>query len=535
MTENTNRYAGEQDVPNIFAPATHATMFSKNYIRDQVKIGRFNSLIEQGELLDYFRRIIEEINARNYSGLLTLSYEFRLVLSVLDKMLDRKAHEVFRLDPMPKSCELQTLRMILSPTAKDKKLVCLSGERELDDGEVREFYFTLFSDQPGGDIIGLVNELGLRRIFDYIWDKGLHKYFNSRYRSLRGVPEDDLDVEKIIEEIGLPALFDESSLIKHYSDFEIVDDKKEIQDLKNKLSHESAVKAKANIKLDRIYGMLAKYPCDFWLLRKAMLDFKMDLVVESIEQGGINCLKDYIRSKAVMGAREIASRYDFIYPVVSDTDMAQARRVISSSFFAQAQKTRKGKYFLRTEVLYNLKPIVKNGECYKLPGGYLLAVIRLINGEEHYLFGRYPSRTEKDAFNLAAIGFFYLLDSPMKAVARLVKYHMDSVAPNVRTNNALKKMLVAFPMVLIPAILVGIFYYMTLGGLAGAILVGGGIMFIGMAIAGKNGYDEEVTPASHEKIPGYLARKGGKVTATVATLESGPQEPEEKQPKEKDQ
>jgi|GEM_PF-2155384 len=534
MTENTNKYAGEQDAPDIFAPATHATMFSKSYIRDQVKIGRFNSLIEQGELLDYFRRIIEEINARNYSGLLTISYEFQLVLSVLDKMLDRKAHEVFRLDLMPKSCELQTLRMILSPTAKDKKLVCLSGERGLDDSEVREFYFTLFSDQPGEDIIGLVNELGLRRIFDYIWDKGLHKYFNSRYRSLIGVPEDDLDVEKIIEEIGLPALFDESSLIKHFSDFEIVDDKG-IKDLKDKLSHESAMKAKANIKLDRIYGMLAKYPCDFWLLRKAMLGFKMDLVVESIEQGGINCLKDYIRSKAVMGAREIASRYDFICPMVSDTDMAQARRVISSSFFAQAQKTRKGKYFLRTEVLYNLKPGVKDGECYKLPGGYLLAVIRLIDGEEHYLFGRYPSRTEKDAFNLAAIGFFYLLDSPMKAVAQLVKYYMDSITGSVRINNALKKMLLALPLVLSLAMLVGVLYYLTLGGPAEAILVGGGIMFIGMVIAGKNGYDEDVTPASHEKIPGYLARREGKVTATSVPLESGPQEAEEESPKEKDQ
>ena len=527
MTENENRYDGEQDVSSIFAPETHVTMFSKSYIRDQIKISRFKSLIEQGESLDYFRRIIEEINARNYSGLLTLSYEFRLVISVLDKMLDRKAHEVFKLDQMPKSCEIQALRMILSTTAKDKKLVCLSGEQKLDDSEVQEFYFTLFSSKPGEDIIGRVNELGLRRMFDYIWEKGLHKYFNSRYRSLRSIPEDELGVEKIIEEIDLPALLDEGALIKHYLSFQIVDDKK-IKDLKDKLTHESTIKAEANIKLDRIYGMLAEYPCDFWRLRKAMLGFKMDLVVSSIEKGGINCLKDYIRSQAVMGAREIASRYDIMYPVVSDTDTAQARRVISSSFFAQAQKTRKGRYFIRTEVLYNLKLVIKNGECYKLPGGYLLAVIRLINGEEHYLFGRYPSRTEKDAFNLAAIGFFCLLDSPAKAVDQLVKYHMGSVAPNVRINNALKKMLVALPLVLIPAILVGILYYMTLRRPAEAMLVGGVIMFIGMAIAGKNGYDEEVTPASHEKIPGYIVRKGSKVTATSATLESGAQESEEK-------
>ena len=332
MTGNANSYDGEQRVPSIFAPATHATMFNKNHIRDQIKINRFSSLIEQGEPIAYFRRIIEEINACNYSGLLAISYEFRLVLSILDKMLDRKANEIFRLDQMPKSCEIQALRLILSPNAEDNKLVCLSGERELDDSEVRKLYFTLFSGNSGEEIIGYVNESGLRRMFDYVWDKGLQKYFNSRYRSLKDIPEDELGVEKIIEEIGMPALLDEDDLIKRYADFKMVDDKK-IKDLRDKLTYENTMKAEAKIKLDRIYGMFGEYPCDFWLLRNEMLDLEMDLEVDSIEQEGINCLKDYIRSKALMGAREIASRYDFIYPVVSDKDMAQARQVISSSFF----------------------------------------------------------------------------------------------------------------------------------------------------------------------------------------------------------
>lgn len=529
MAENKNKNDEKQEVSDIFTPENNATMFNKKYIKEQIKINRFKSLIEQGESLDYFRRIIEEINARNYSGLLTVSYEYRLVLSILDKMFDRKATEVFKLNQMPRSCEVQALRMILSSSAEEKKLVCLSGEKELDESEVRKLYFTLFSGQPGEDIIAFVNEFGLRRMFDYIWEKGLHKYFNSRYRSLRNIPEEELDVEKIIEEIGLAALLDEGFLIKRYSDFKVVDNRG-IKDLRDKLSYESMVKTEANIKLDRICEMLAGYPCDFWLLRKEMLDFKMDLEVDMIEQEGINHLKDYIRSKAVMGAREVASRYNFIYPAVSDADITQARLVISSSFFSQAQKTKKGKYFLRAEVLYNLRPVVKSGECYKLPGGYLLSVIRLINGEEHYLFGHYPSRTEKDAFNIAAIGFFYLFDSPMKAVAQLVKYYMDSIAGNVRINNALKKMILAFPLVLSLAVLVGVLYYMALDGPMEAILVGGGIMFIGMSIAGKNGYDEEVTPKSHEKIPGYISRKGGKVTATAAPLESGPQEHEEETP-----
>jgi len=33
-----------------------------------------------------------------------------------------------------------------------------------------------------------------------------------------------------------------------------------------------------------------------------------------------------------------------------------------------------------------------------------------------------------------------------------------------------------------------------------------------------------VTPASHEKIPGCLSRKGAKVTATAAATEPGPEE-----------
>ena len=113
MFENANRSDGEQHMPSIFAPATHAVMINKNYIKEQIRINRFSSLIEHSEVIYYFRRIIEEINACNYPGLLTISYEFSLVLSVLDKMLDRKAHEVFRLDQMPKACEIQALRMIL--------------------------------------------------------------------------------------------------------------------------------------------------------------------------------------------------------------------------------------------------------------------------------------------------------------------------------------------------------------------------------------------------------------------------------------
>ena len=515
------------------APALDELMLRKKYIKDLIKTGRYSSLAEQGEPLDYFRRIIQEINARNYTGLLTVAYEFGLPLDLLDRMLDRKSADVFRLNQMPRSCEIQALHLMFSPRAEELKLTQLGGESELDEAHLRKLYFSIVSNQPGTETLELVRELSLRKMFDYIWDKGVHGHFNSRYRALKGLPAADLLVPQVIQEIGLPALFDESALIKRYAASKNTADRK-AKDLKDELAFENAIKSEITGKLDGIYDMLRNFPCDFGVLREALKDAGMELEVDLIEQAGLSALRDYIRGQGLLGARLVSERYGLVCPVLSYSDPAQARHTINSSFYEQGLKSKKGRYFLRAEVLYNLQPFVKEGRCHKLPGGYLLALIETIDGEEHYLFGRFPSRVEQINFILTALGYFFFFDSPQRAVASLVKHYLERFSGNVRVNHAVKKMLVALPIVLGLAFLVGILYYLTFGRLAESALVGGGITFVGMAIAWKNGYDEEITPASHESIPAYLARKGTRVIATTSALELGTAEEAGQEPAEEE-
>ncbi|HUU30209.1 MAG TPA: hypothetical protein VM123_20585 [archaeon] len=495
-------------------------MINKNYIRDQIKLSRLPTLVEGAEEVEYFAQIIEEILARNYGGMSAISLRHGISLTLLDKFLDRKAAGVFQLDQMPKSCEIATLQLMLSPRAEGKSLVNLFGARELENQELKKLYFMIFGNQSNERLIELIQELELMRLYDYIWDKGLHKFFNSRYRVLKGVPESDLSINAIISEVGLPAVFNENLVSKNYLDYKMAEASKKIMDIKENLTLENTFKGEAAAKCDQLFEMFSEYPCEFSRLRKVMLELYIEIIVAEIEENGVSSLKDYIRSKAVIGAHEVALQYDFVCPAVAGSDMSHARRTISNSFFSQAKQTKKGKFFLRSEVLYNLQSPVKEGQCYRLSGGYVVAVIKSLDKEEHYLYGKYTSKMEQEFFILTCLGNFFYFDSSQRAANQVINYYFDNLSGNIRMTNAFKKMIFALPLVLVLAIMVGVLYYLTIGGYGESIFVGGGIMLIGAAIAAKNGYDEEVTPASHEKIPGYLHRQTGKIVPTSLNLES---------------
>ena len=489
----------------------------KSYIRDQIKLGRLATLTEQCEPIDYFRRIIEEINARNYTGLLAISHEYSLALGPLDRMLDRKASQYYSFDQMPKACEIQALRLILSPDAQKIGLLQLGGERELDDFSVRKLYFWIFGARLEQEEMALVEELGLKRVFQYIWEQGLRRYFNARYNAIKGIPSTELSIKEAIEELTLPVILDEDEVIRRFAGMPLGTEA-EKQDLRDQLAQENAKRSEALARIESIYREFAGEEINFKRLKKTMLEARMEVEVANIEQEGLSSLRDYIRRQGVTGAREVALRYDFVCPAVLESDPAQARHAIASSFFTQAGKSVKGKYFLRAEVLSNLKTVVRKGQSWKLPGGYVLSQLQIMDGEDHYLFARNPSRAEQYTFNLVTLSNFIFHEVPVNAASNVVRYFIRALAGGIRTSNAVRKMLLALPIVLGLAALVGVLYYMIFEDPVQSILVGGGITFIGMAIAGKNGYDEPVTPVGHEKIPSYLARKGGKTTATNAAL-----------------
>jgi hypothetical protein len=209
-----------------------------------------------------------------------------------------------------------------------------------------------------------------------------------------------------------------------------------------------------------------------------------------------------------------------VTPAVGGADPAEARRAIRNSFFSQAQKSKKGKVFLRAEVLYNMQATVREGRCFQLSDGYLLVMLNTADQGEHYLFGRYPSRPEQVSFALCCLGNFFLAGSDIKAARQVVKTYMDQMASDIHVTNAIRKTLIALPLIVGLASMISLLYYFTIGGITGSLLVGGGILFIGTGIAAKNGYDEDFTPASHEKIPDYLHRQQGKIVPTSINVET---------------
>ncbi|MFC1544688.1 hypothetical protein ACFL4X_00835 [Gemmatimonadota bacterium] len=496
---------------------TTGTTFTKAQIRDQIKISRYGRLIETCEQIPYFSRIIEEINAGNYPGLLTVSHEFALSLGILNRALDRMVPRVYQMDRMPIACELEALRIMFGPDAGELQLAELGGEKEISDRQVRRLYFALSGSSNIGETMKLIAELKLDALHRYIWEHGLIGFLINRYKLMKGHPEGEISRAEIIDTLSLPAIFDEAMLIQRFTGEEN-DPEGEGIDIRDQLALESTRKAEGMSRINSVYRQIQAEELDYEKLERAMGDANMDLEISHIQKAGIDWLKEYIRTNAVTGARQIALRYEFVCPTVSSSDLVEAGRLIGKSFFGQAQNSKKGSMFLRSEVLNNLRPFVASGSCHRLPGNYLLALVQTMDGEEHYLICKQNSKLEQDAFNLRLLADFYFFERPQKAVIHLLQYYLEFQSGGIRTLQAFRKLLFASPIVVGLAALVSVLYYIVLAQPGEALLVCAGIVLIGSLIAAKNGYEEAINPAIHQKIPSYISRKNGRVTATTSSL-----------------
>jgi len=498
-------------------------IMNKNSILNQIKLNRTSTLLAESQEVDYFRRIIEDVGARNYPRLAAIGNEYGITLAPLFRALEKKAVEIFRQEIMPKSCEIALLQLMLSSKADERRLINLAPQQELPEQTVVDLYFLLFSAQFSDSDIdqfnGMIDEYGLKKLRDFIFDNGLQRWFNIRYKMVKVAPEEDISINQVIEQISLPVIFDESLVVRRYVTLRLEKDTR-ARDMKEDLYIENSLRVEAGEKLRRLYEMFDFYPCDFVRLKEILIDLNMHEELCRIELEGINHLKDYVRNRSVIGAQEVALRYDFVAPATSGVDLSAARKAVSASFLSQALKNKKGKVFLRAEALYNLNSSLRSGQCFHLPNGYLLAILHTADQVDHYLFGRYGSGVEQSSFALGAIAAFLCQETGQKAVRSIVLGYMESLAGEIRVNNAIKKTIYALPLILGLAVMVALVYYFTIGGIAGSLALGSGLAAIGVAIAAKNGYDEEVTPSSHERIPEYLSRQQGKVVMTSINTET---------------
>ncbi len=496
-------------------------MSTKAQIRDQIKIARYSRLIEQGEQVVYFSRIIEEIAAGNYSALLTISYEYGISLGPINRVLDSLARRLYRFDRMPLACELETLRLMLGPDAVELQIEALGGEREIGDAQVRKLYFMISDTSNPGTAMEFIRGQKLDQLFSFIWSRGLQKYLEVRYRVLKGPLEEELGVREIIGQVGLPAIFDEALLIQRFGGQEEKQNGEGI-DIRDQLAHESVIRAEALSKINTVYRLLDAEKIDFEKLERAMSEAGMKFEINNIQKAGINALAGYVRANSITGARKIALRYEFVFPAILESDITEAGPAIARSFYNQSLNSQKGHFYLRSEVLCNFRPIVASGDCHRLQDNYMLALLTTTDSEEHYLICRQNSKLDRDTFNIKLLANFYLRDMPQKAAANLIRSYIDVMSGGIRTMQAFRKVLFASPIVVSITALVSILYYIVFSSLGEAMLIGVGIMMIGSLLAAKSGYEEEIDPISHQKIPSYISRKDGKVTATTKSLDLSP-------------
>ena len=220
--------------------------------------------------------------------------------------------------------------------------------KKIHENTVHNLFFLIFAPRmSAGDIDKLyeiIESNQLKRLRNYIWDQGLMKYLNNRYVMEKDLPDTQLSIVQIVEEIGVKNIFNEQQIVKRYLD--LVDTgKKGILEsgLKEDLHEVHFHREKVVRGLEEIYELIESYPCDFGDLRKKMKEIKMDDEIAAIETEGIIILKDYIRSKSVTGAQDVAEMYGFIAPLTSSEEPSVCPEYDLCQFCYPGSQGRKGK------------------------------------------------------------------------------------------------------------------------------------------------------------------------------------------------
>ena len=162
-----------------------------------------------------------------------------------------------------------------------------------------------------------------------------------------------------------------------------------------------------------------------------------------------------------------------------------------------------------------------------LHDGYLLLMISPIEDVEHFLFGHYPFNNDRFLFLRCFLTEYLEEGKIVKASNAIIQDYLNRMTGQIRLRNAGRIAALAFPVVLTVSILVGWVYNLTVGNLGEGMMLAGGILFIGEAIAARNGFSVEVKAEDNEAIPEYACRDQGvlKLRSSVARNRSEPGDP----------
>ena len=485
---------------------------NKKQILEQLKKPDYLLGIKSNELV-FFRQLFDKVREHDYEGFVQIARKNGLDLSPIFKALEAKTTEGLKTGTRLRIYELCLLETMFSDPEQGEETSRAETIQPLEKEKIRKLYFVLsapsFGDKHVARLKNFISEWSLEGLREYIWQRGFLKYFNERCHELTGFPEGEYPVEEIIKKASLPELLEEEKLVENFV-FEEGGGQKRQDSIKEDFLKEQQSRDKADSMLESLYALFGQYPIDLAAVRELMFQLHMQRTVETIEKNGIIHLREYLQKNWLAGATEAARRYDFTIPQSLDSgDSEWSLSAVNRSFLNQASQSSQGIAFLRREGILALSTLAPSARCYHMETGYLLLAVAPFQEEEYFIYGQFPSAKEQSLFLAHFLEKYFQTGGIRKAAAELVRHYLQLYSGQIRMGNAIKVGALAFPVVIIAALLVGLLYKLTIGDTVESLLLGGGIALLGEAIAARNGYSQKIKPEDQEQIPDYTIREKG--------------------------
>ncbi len=473
--------------------------------------------------LNFFRLMMDRLMHHDYIGMNQAALGDGLDLTPVYEVLEEKAYRKLQANETLRGYEFSLLLDMFSGTGRGCGVEAAdSNPSMVDDDKLRTIYFLLtaprFGDKQSERVKYHINVWGLGHIYAYTVVKGLGAFFNQRYIELSGNKDAELDLREVLEAIPAADILEEEKLVGDFVFDEM--GSATLQDgLKKDLLKEKEHKQKAQSMLDELYELLGQESMDYLAVLELMKDLHMDRQIKTVERAGLAYLRKHLQKNAADGASAAARRFGFTPPDnIDENDREGSLRAINSYLLSQCRTSERGRDFLRWESVLDHKLVIEQANCYSVHGGYLLIMISPIEDVEHFLFGHYPLSADRHKFIRNVLREYLDQEKIVKASHSIIQNYMDRMSGQIQLRNASKIAGFAFPVVLTVAILVGWVYNLTMGNLLEGTLLAAGILFIGVAIAARNGYSMKVKAEDNESIPEYACRDQGvlKLRSSVA-------------------
>ena len=499
---------------NCYKPGGPISVFTKKKILELLTRKEQLLSLAAGEI-DYVHRIFECIGQRDYGGFIRAAGDGGIDLEPVYEALESRTFERLNGGVLPRAFEYCVLEMLFSESGlKTDGTRPVSIIQPLGEEKIRELFRVLcaprFEENQKARLKYYLETWNLKDLRAYLWEKGPNEYFNERFSKLRALPDQRMTIEEILDRSSPAEILNEKMLVENFV-FDQASESKYEEGLKEGLYLQHQSQETAVDLLQKLYGIFENRPLNYENIRKGMLALHMEHLAELIERRGMNILYRFIKDNWLLGAREIARRYNFnlsgeLETQTPEAAMKNVNLALLSQTEAGGESIRK---FLRWEALLSQSQPVHSGHCYVLGGGYLLLTVSPVEEHEHFLFGQYLTEKEKRAFLRDFLKHYFGSKNLSESASRLIRQYLRELSGHIRLKNALRIAVYALPVVVIVSAIVSWLYKLTQGNASEGLLIGSALTILGEAIAARNGFAMQIKPESHEKIPGYAIREEG--------------------------